>query len=237
MKDILFFITFLVSVSFVYADTCRSKGRGFSPYNYYSCNDTIDKSRDTLKVVKDTAFAMSMSTNDPFNGKKHFVINLSEIPDTASCYPLLHSKVISGYGNPRGRRHSGADIKTRPNDSIHAAFDGLVVMASPYYGYGNCIILRHKNGLETLYSHNSKNFVKKGDTVKAGQVIALTGRTGRATTEHLHFECRIKGHHFNPGLVFDHSTEKLRKGLLKFTDRGGKRIEAKFVEIEQKKGL
>ena len=235
MRNILFFIAFLVSVSFVFADTCHS--HGLASYGYFAKNDTVIRTRDTLKVVKDTAFAMSMSTNDPFNGKKHFVINLAEIPDTASCYPLLHSKVISEYGNPRGRRHSGADIKTRPNDSIRAAFDGLVVLSSPYYGYGNCIILRHTNGLETLYSHNSKNFVKKGDKVKAGQVIALTGRTGRATTEHLHFECRIKGRHFNPGLVVDHSSENLRRGLLKFTDREGNRVEAKFVEIEEKKGL
>ena len=235
MNNILFFITFLVSVSFVYADVCQT--HGLVSDKYFVSNDSIEKSRDTLKVVKDTAFAMSMSTNDPFNGKKHFNINLAEIPDSASCYPLLKSKVISDYGNPRRHRHSGSDIKTRPNDSIHAAFSGLVVMSSPYYGYGNCIILRHKNGLETLYSHNSKNFVKKGEMVKAGQVIALTGRTGRATTEHLHFECRIKGCHFNPGLVFNHSSEKLRKGLLKFTDKGGKRVDVKLVEVEDKKGL
>lgn len=233
MKNLLFVVIFLVSVSLVYTDVNRS---GSADALCMEDDEVVERSRDTLKVVKDTAFAMSMSTNNPFRGKKLFTINLTEIPDTAYCYPLLHSKVISDYGWREGRQHSGADIKTRPNDSIHAAFSGRVVMSSPYYGYGNCIIVRHPNGLETLYSHNSKNFVNVGDYVKAGQVIALTGRTGRATTEHLHFECRVRGCHFNPGKLFDHRAEDLRHGLLNFVNKGGK-ISAEFVEIEKKKGL
>lgn len=77
--------------------------------------------------------------------------------------------MISPYGGKR--RHSGVDLKTKANDEIVAAFDGEVVASGPYYGYGNCIRIKHAYGLETLYSHQSKNFVKKGDKVKAGQVI------------------------------------------------------------------
>lgn len=235
MKNILFAVAFMASVTFVYADVSRSNVE--TPSDDFVIEDVAKRiPGDTLKVVKDTAFAMSMATNNPFDGEKHFSINLADMPDSASCYPLLNSKVISNYGCRGGRRHSGTDIKTRPNDSIHAAFDGRVMMSASYYGYGNCIVLRHKNGLETLYSHNSKNLVKKGDDVKAGQVIALTGRTGRATTEHLHFECRIKGCHFDSGLVFDHSKEKLRHGVVKFTNKGSN-VSAKFVEIEEEKGL
>lgn len=93
-------------------------------------------------------------------------------------------KVISGYGTRGG--HSGDDIKTCARDTIRAAFDGVVRMAKPYGAYGNVIVIRHPNGLETVYSHNVKNLVKSGDVVKAGMAIGLTGRTGRATTEHLH---------------------------------------------------
>ena len=126
------------------------------------------------------------------------------------CYPLPDAKVISPYG-ARGRRsHSGTDLKTKPNDNILAAFDGEVVFSGNYYGYGNLIRIKHDNGLETYYSHNSKNLVKQGDHVKAGDVIALTGRTGRATTEHLHFETRINGQSVNSARFFDHTTHQLR---------------------------
>lgn len=120
----------------------------------------------------------------------------------AGCYPLPGAKVISPYHNNRGgHRHTGVDLKTCPNDPIYAVFDGVVTMSKNYYGYGNCIIIKHDNGMETLYSHNSKNLVKEGDRVKCGQQIALTGRTGRATTEHLHFELRKNGKPQNPNTL------------------------------------
>ena len=125
-------------------------------------------------------------------------------------YPLPGAKVISSYGSRGGRGHSGTDIKTNANDNILAAFDGEVVFSGPYSGYGNLIRIKHDNGLETYYSHNSKNFVKVGDRVKAGDVIALTGRTGRATTEHLHFETRINGQSVNSARFFDHDRHQLR---------------------------
>lgn len=71
------------------------------------------------------------------------------------------------------------DIKTKDRDSIYAAFDGEVVFSKPYYGYGNLVRIKHANGLETYYSHNSENLVKEGQHVKAGQVIALVGQTDR----------------------------------------------------------
>ena len=95
-------------------------------------------------------------------------------------------------------------------------------MSKPYYAYGNIVVIRHANGLETLYSHNFKNLVKAGDVVKAGQAIGLTGRTGRATTEHVHFETRINGQHFNPNLIFDLKERTLRKELIKCTKNGSK---------------
>lgn len=136
------------------------------------------------------------------------------------CYPLAGAKVISGYGRRGGRSHSGVDLKTKPNDEIRAAFDGEVVFSAKYSGYGNLIRILHGNGLETYYSHNSKNLVKVGDKVKAGDVIALTGRTGRATTEHLHFETRINGKAYDPSRYFDHQKHTIREKAFHKTRNG-----------------
>ena len=156
---------------------------------------------------------------DPFGGGTKFTLNLASIPEKEWSYPLPGAKVISPYGKRGGRTHSGVDLKTKPNDPIYAAFGGVVTMSQVYSGYGNCIIIRHGNGLETLYSHNSKNLVKVGDQVKCGQKIALTGRTGRATTEHLHFEVRVDGVHYNPNMIFDHNTHKLKTEKVTFQKR------------------
>ena len=154
--------------------------------------------------------------------QSQFTLNLSAIPEGQWCYPLTGAKVISPFGGRDGRHHSGTDLKTRANDTIYAAFDGVVTMSQPYYGYGNCIIIRHPNGLETLYSHNSRNLVSVGDKVTCGQQIALTGRTGRATTEHLHFEIRVGGRPYNSSMIFDHNTHRLLKGKVSFSQKGEK---------------
>jgi len=149
---------------------------------------------------------------------KSLVLDLSQIKESDYRFPLAGAKVISPFGGKR-KHHTGVDLKTCPNDTIVATFDGVVRMAKPYYGYGNVIVIRHNNGLETLYSHNSKNFVKPGDIVKAGQAIALTGRTGRATTAHLHYEIRINGQPFNPNLVFNLQERVLNDQCLVFTKK------------------
>lgn len=157
--------------------------------------------------------------SDPFTITNTFRLDLEKIEEKAWAYPLPEAKVISPYGGKR--RHSGVDLKTKANDEIVAAFDGEVVASGPYYGYGNCIRIKHAYGLETLYSHQSKNFVKKGDKVKAGQVIGLTGRTGRATTEHLHFEVSFDGKRLDPAIIFDHSNHKLKAATLHLTKGKG----------------
>ncbi len=152
---------------------------------------------------------VSAKTPELFANSNTITINFAEYGEKDWCYPLKDAKVISPYGGKR--RHSGVDLKTKPNDDITAVFSGKVRFAKSYGGYGNVIVIRHASGLETLYSHNSKNLVKVGDWVKAGQVIALTGRTGRATTEHCHFEIRINGRAYNPELIFDHANHSLKR--------------------------
>ena len=161
--------------------------------------------------------------NDPFMLTNTFKLDLEKIEKEHWAYPLPDSKVISPYGGKR--RHSGVDLKTVPNDEIVAAFDGEVIASGPYYGYGNCIRIKHAFGFETLYSHQSKNLVQKGDKVKAGQVIGLTGRTGRATTEHLHFEVSFNGRRMDPAVIFDHANKKLKAVTLTLSKGKGVKSE------------
>lgn len=93
-------------------------------------------------------------------------------------------------------------------------------MSAPHYGYGNCIVIKHADGLETLYSHQSKNLVKVGQKVKAGDLIGLTGRTGRATTPHLHFEVKWKGRRFNPVIMFNCTNQSLQNVTMTFSKSG-----------------
>ena len=185
-------------------------------------SDRNDKGANKKSGSRAGDHAMTLDpdeVNDPFTITNTFRLDLEKIEDKAWSYPLPDARVISPYGG--ARRHSGVDLKTKPNDEIYAAFDGEVVASGPYYGYGNCIRIKHAYGLETLYSHQSKNMVKKGDKVKAGQVIGLTGRTGRATTEHLHFEVSFDGKRLDPAIIFDHSNHKLKAATLHLTKGKG----------------
>ena len=152
---------------------------------------------------------VSAPTKGLFDKSATITINLHKYQDGDWAYPLPGAKVISPYGGKR--HHAGVDLKTKPNDEILAAFPGRVRFSGNYYGYGRVVVVRHANGMETLYSHNSKNLVEVGEWVKAGQPIALTGRTGRATTEHLHFEVRINGKTYDPARFFDHKNRCLKK--------------------------
>lgn len=114
--------------------------------------------------------------------------------------------VTSPYGyRPRFRRmHKGIDLKVQIGDTIRAAFDGKVRLTKyERKGYGYYVIVRHENGLETVYGHLSKFLVKPDEYVKAGDPIALGGNTGRSTGPHLHFETRYMGYAINPAAIFD----------------------------------
>ena len=159
-----------------------------------------------------------VATPGLFTKDKNLLLYLDTLTENEYDFPLPGAKVISPYGTRRG--HSGADLKTCAGDTIRAAFSGVVRMSKPYAAYGNVVVIRHSNGLETIYSHNVKNLVQSGDWVLAGQPVALTGRTGRATTEHLHFETRINGQHFNPDLIFNLKEGTLRKECVQCVKKG-----------------
>ena len=121
--------------------------------------------------------------------------------------------VYSRYGYRHNRPHRGVDIPLHTGDSIHSAFDGIVRIAeggNRTGGYGNLVIVRHPNGLETYYGHLSKILVKEEELVRAGEVIGLGGSTGRSTGPHLHFETRYMGKAFDPERMIDFDKEELR---------------------------
>ncbi|MBR0046247.1 MAG: M23 family metallopeptidase [Bacteroidaceae bacterium] len=150
-----------------------------------------------------------MATEDPFANTNEVTINFKKYKDKDWHYPLEGAKVISPYGGKRPN-HKGTDLKTKAKDKVRAAFKGVVTFSGEKSGYGNVVYVSHPNGLETRYAHNVKNIAKKGDKVKPGDVLALEGRTGNATTEHVHFETRIGGQAFDSELIFDHKKNTLR---------------------------
>lgn len=120
------------------------------------------------------------------------------------CMPTPSRVVTSNFGSRWGRQHKGLDIKVYIGDSIRAAFDGKVrIVRYEAKGYGKYIVIRHPNGLETIYGHLSKQLVTEDQEVKAGDIIGLGGNTGRSTGSHLHFETRLCGVALNPALMFD----------------------------------
>lgn len=134
----------------------------------------------------------------------------TEMPDTFKidlrhfCMPTPSRVVTSNFGNRWGRPHKGLDIKVYIGDTIRAAFSGKVrIVRYEAGGYGKYIVIRHPNGLETIYGHLSEQLVSENQSVRAGEVIGLGGNTGRSTGSHLHFETRLCGVALNPALMFD----------------------------------
>ena len=137
-------------------------------------------------------------------------INILLARDSADfCFPVCNPKT-SNYGWRWQRGHHGVDIGLNTGDPVHSAFAGVVRVASRMGGYGNCVVIRHPNGLETLYGHLSKINVQPNQSVAAGEVIGLGGSTGNSTGPHLHFECRFLYQTFDPEWILDFSNYSLR---------------------------
>ncbi|MEK0413926.1 MAG: hypothetical protein RL070_1414 [Bacteroidota bacterium] len=122
-----------------------------------------------------------------------------------------YGKINSEYGKRWGRQHHGLDVDLNIGDTVIAAFDGIVRYAQfNKSGFGNCVVIRHKNGLETIYGHLCKIDVVENQYVKSGQHIGLGGTSGHSTGPHLHFEMRYKDYSFDPQLLIDLSTQQLK---------------------------
>ena len=169
----------------------------------------------------------------------------AELPDSfcvdlrGFAMPTTNTKItdIFGYRPRRRRVHNGIDIKVYVGDTIRSAFDGKVRIVKNQgrrRGYGKYVVIRHNNGIETLYGHLSKWLVTEGQNVKAGQPIALGGNTGRSSGSHLHFETLFLGKAIDPALMFDFEKQDVtgdfytyRKGVYQEIDKKtGKIVES-----------
>ena len=147
----------------------------------------------------------------------------SEIPDSFRidlrhfCMPTPSRVITSNFGHRWGREHKGLDVKVYIGDTIRAAFNGKIrIVRYEASGYGNYIVIRHSNGLETIYGHLSKQLVAENQEVRAGEPIGLGGNTGRSTGSHLHFETRFLGIALNPILMFDFPNQDVTSDFFTF---------------------
>lgn len=144
------------------------------------------------------------------NWDNKYAHRATELPETYKIdlrhftMPTTSRVITSNFGSRWGRQHKGLDIKVYIGDTIRAAFSGKVrIVRYEAGGYGKYIVIRHNNGLETIYGHLSEQLVEENQEVRSGEVIGLGGNTGRSTGSHLHFETRLCGVALNPALMFD----------------------------------
>ena len=132
-------------------------------------------------------------------------LSLVDLEKDRKWFPPLRNSIInSDFGLRWSRFHYGVDLDLNVGDSIFATFDGVVRISKfDKNGYGNYVLLRHYNSLETLYGHMTKQNVSPGQYVKAGDLIGFGGSTGRSTGPHLHFEVRFEGNAIDPEHIFD----------------------------------
>jgi murein DD-endopeptidase MepM/ murein hydrolase activator NlpD len=127
-------------------------------------------------------------------------------PDSCDFVSPYTGRKTSDFGYRRYRYHYGVDIKLYQGEEVKSAFEGVVRIAQYDGDYGKVVVVRHPNGLETLYAHLSKLNVKEGDKIEAGDVVGLGGNTGRSTGSHLHFEARYKGEPIDPNALIEWET-------------------------------
>lgn len=212
--------------------------------------DTLDTGNPAVKILlledftwkyyKDPSLAASskiFSQNWDESMPNPYKMDTKDLPDDISIWVVdslseyhcpYQTKVYSPFGYRHGRRHMGVDLPLKTGSPVAAAFSGEVRMSKYYRGYGNLVVIRHENGLETFYGHLSKRLVNPGDWVTAGQTIGLGGSTGRSTGAHLHFETRYCGFAFDPQWLIDFESGTLRHRLFilkkRFLDAGSKYV-------------
>lgn len=168
--------------------------------NNPDCIDEVEESPDTTLILFpshdlyaswDTNAAHPYKFNEMFK-EDSVTIELTKEGDNCFVMPFK-GRLTSLFGWRKYRPHFGTDIDLETGDTVLAAFDGVVRIARYYHGYGNCVIIRHNNGLETVYAHLSKILAESGQKINAGTIVGLGGNTGHSYGSHLHFEIRYLG--------------------------------------------
>ncbi|MFZ6052856.1 peptidoglycan DD-metalloendopeptidase family protein [Halocola ammonii] len=217
---------------------CASIGLGFGQESTGGSYDEVDEKKAADLELTFEAAEAAWDINDslqaiPFyddycmwdtktiHGYEYDLTKMKDTVDLVLRYdscdystPWL-GRITSPFGERGARYHYGIDVKLYKGDPVKSAFEGMVRISKYSRSYGNVVVVRHQNGLETLYAHLSARKVKSGDYVQSGDVIGLGGNTGRSTGSHLHFECRYKGEPIHPEDVIDWQTGALKHDVLK----------------------
>ncbi len=199
--------------------------------------DTLDTAHESIKVIlygdntwqyyKTPEYQKITGVFDEYwssVGANPYAIELSDMPaqwsiwcvDSLDQYHCPYQGEVyyrGKFGMRRGRRHQGVDLPLKKGDPIYATFTGKVRISKYWGAYGNVVVIRHENGIETFYAHLSERLVEAEQWVNAGEVIGYGGSTGRSTGPHLHFETRYKGFAFDPQWLIDFKTGELRHRL------------------------
>ena len=197
-------------------DTIPSSSEGLSIVLYNDNTWRFVRNRN-IDVLDETVFTSDWDTTKIQVYKTELkdlpISMVIDLVDSLKSYHYPHKgRVTSKYGPRRRRIHQGTDIDLETGEPIYATFDGRVRITTYIrYGYGNLVVIRHDNGLETYYAHLSEINVKPNQWVTAGQVIGKGGNTGRSTGSHLHYEIRYKGQTFDPERLIDFTTGTLRR--------------------------
>ena len=209
----------------------------------YVRNREIAKDSTIFEKYWDTTTLFPYKDVDMSGMPKSVVIDLVDSLTSYHC-PYQGSVHPRGkYGPRRRRQHQGVDLPLKTGDPVYATFCGRVRI-SQYNkgGYGNLVIIRHDNGLETYYGHLSERMVEPGQWVEAGQIIGLGGSTGRSTGPHLHFETRYYGQSFDPERLIDfkngtlsRETFLLKKSFFSIYSNAGQDFEDEIANEEQDK--
>lgn len=207
--------------------------------------DSMQVGDDMVKVAEYFVIWDEKNINpyniNPLEFDESIVLDLyNEEEGRLAAMPLREIRPTSQFGLRWGRNHTGTDLNLNTGDSIATVFDGMVrVVGSDGRGYGRFVVVRHYNGLETLYGHMSRPLAESGAVVRAGDVIGLGGSTGRSTGPHLHFEIRYEGNPFDPRHIFDWSVPAVKAKEFELTKsvwdyrRGGRSFKSEFESGDQ----
>lgn len=178
--------------------------------------------REKLEAPSEDLYGEDSWTDNvnPFAGMNVNVPSNYDIQLDGFVMPLARGRVTSHYGYRArfGRNHYGIDLALNVGDTVRAAYSGKVRVADyEGRGYGHYLVIRHPNGLETVYGHLHRRIVTEGTVVKAGDPIGLGGNTGRSTGPHLHFEARFMGIALNPAELFDFNLGSPQQDIYAFS--------------------
>ena len=232
IKSLLFAILLVASIA------TRAQDVALDPVTLHKPMEMVDTVQQHYMLLNE---AYIIPSDDMYPTWSNSVVHYnSAMPDSFRInlrnyvMPTSNTKItdIFGYRPNRRRVHQGLDIKVQTGDTIYAAFDGKVRVTSyQRRGYGHYIVIRHNNGIETLYAHLSKKLVKANQNVKAGDPIGLGGNTGRSSGSHLHFETILMGKSLDPALMFDFKNQSMTGEHYMYRKPGSKYIENGKVKI------